>query len=121
MKFEVSSSDGDAYIRVKTFDAVTGDMAKQLAENAINNAGQRGINRFLVDVRGTPNIASTGEQYRLGHNDMEQFGLKKDSKIAILVDVNDTSHSFIETVFLNAGYRCRIFYDEEAAVIWLTP
>ncbi len=50
--------------------------------------------------------------------DVKLFGLNRNSRIAILVDLNDKSHNFIETVLRNAGYNCRIFFNEDAVVKW---
>lgn len=118
MTYEISLSEDGTYIRLHIFDAVNGEMERKLAENVIKEAKLHKINKFLIDVRGTPNIASVAEQYRFGYEDMNRFGLERDSRIAILADTDDTSHNFIETVFVNAGYICRIFADEDAALKW---
>jgi hypothetical protein len=119
MKYKISLSEDGTYVRIRFFEAITGEMEKKVAENAIKDAKQREINKFLVDVRGPPNIASSLEQYFFGYKDMNQFGLDRGSRIAVLADANDKSHDFIETVFVNAGYVCRIFPDEDAAFKWL--
>jgi len=72
-----------------------------------------------LDVRGMPNIANPSDQYRLSYEDMRTFGLAKTSRIAILVGADDRSHNFIETVFRNAGYNCRLFVNEDDARNWL--
>ena len=118
MNYEISLSEDGTYIRLRIFEAVNGEMERKLAENVIKEAKQHKINNYLIDVRGTPNIANVVEQYRFGYEDMKRFGLDLDSSIAILADANDTSHNFIETVFVNAGYNCRIFADEGAALKW---
>ena len=119
MKYSISISEDGTYVAIRVFEAVTRDVKKEFAEKAIKEARQRGIDKFLVDVRGAPNIASTSEQYFFGYADMDQFGLNRSSKIAVLADKDDESHNFIETVFRNAGYICRIFLDESAALTWL--
>jgi hypothetical protein len=94
-------------------------MEKEFAEKAISIAKQHNMSKFLVDVRGTQNVASTLEQYIFGYQNMLQFGLPKDSDISILANADNESHSFIETLLINAGYHCRLFRDEEAALEWL--
>jgi hypothetical protein len=119
MKYNISLSEDGTFIRIRVFEAITGDMEKEFAENAIKDATQRGLNKFLVDVRGVQNLASTLDQYLFGYDDMNRLGLDKESRIAILVDENDRSHNFIETVFVNAGYDCRIFTEKTVASKWL--
>jgi len=119
MKYKISLSDDRTYVRIRVLRAITGKMEREFAENAIQDAKQRKIRKFLVDVRGTPNIASSFEHYSLAYEDMNKFGLDKDSRIAVLADANDKSHDFIETVFVNAGYHCHIFSEEDTALKWL--
>ena len=103
MKYKISLSKDKAYVRIRVFEAFNGKTEKEFAENAIKDAKQHKINKFLVDVRGTPNIASSLEKYLLAYVDMDQFGLYRGSRIAILADENDESHNLVETVFINAG------------------
>ena len=121
MKYKIALSEDETYVRVQVFETINGNMEREFAGNAIKIAKQRKINKFLVDVRGTPNIANSIEHYLLGYEDMNRFGLNRKTKIAILADTNDLSHNFIETVIINAGYRCRVFPDEDAALEWLGP
>jgi len=119
MKYKISLSEDGTYVKIRVFEVITENLEREFAEKAIQDARQNDIKRFLVDVRGTSNVASSVEQYLFGYKAMNQFGLERGSKIAILAGENDNSHNFIETVLVNAGYRCRIFQDEETAVQWL--
>ena len=75
MKYEISVSEDGTYVRIRVMKAITGDMQREFAEKAIQNAKQRKIREFLVDVRGTPNIASSFEVYSFGHESMKQLYL----------------------------------------------
>ena len=119
MKYKISVSEDGTYISIRVLETITGEIEKEFAKFAIKEAKQRKIRKFLVDVRGTRNIANSSEQYLLGYEDMKQFDLDKHSRIAVLVDENDNSHNFIETIMFNAGYLCSIFIDEDAALEWL--
>lgn len=119
MKYKISLSEDGTYIRIRVFEVVTGDMEREFAEKAIKEAKQLGINNYLVDVRGTQNIAAIFEQFLFAYKDMDRFALEKSSRIAILADIGDNSHGLVETVFQNAGYNCRIFSDEDSALKWL--
>jgi hypothetical protein len=119
MEYEISLSEDRTYVRIRVFKAITGELEKEFAGNAIRDAKERQIHKYLVDVRGTPNIATSSEQYFFGHKEMDQLGLDRGSRIAVLVDAEDSSHDFVETVFVNAGFACRIFRDNDAALKWL--
>ena len=118
MDYNISLSEDGTFLWIRVFETINGKMEKEFAGKAIEDARQHKINSFLVDVRGIENVASTLEQYMFGYEDVKKFGLNKNSKIAILVDEGDKSHDFIETVFMNAGYHCCLFRDEDAAIKW---
>jgi hypothetical protein len=94
-------------------------MARVFTEDAIKMLKQSNTNRLLVDVRSSPSVQSSVEQYLLATRDVNQFGLDRNSRIAVLVKPGDRSHDFVETVFRNAGYRFRLFHDEDSALEWL--
>jgi hypothetical protein len=119
MKYKMSLSKNGTFLEIRVLEAVTGNLEREFAERAIKDAKQKKMSNFLVDVRGIPNKASSVEQYFFGHKEVNQLGLDRGSRIAILANEDDKSHNFIETVFVNAGYRCRIFQDEDSAVKWL--
>ncbi len=118
MNYEISISDDGTYVRIKVFESVTAELESNFAEKAIKDARQHNIKNFLVDVRGTKNVASSTEHYMFGYKELNQFGLDRSSRIAIIADEDDTSHHFIETVLVNDRYHCKIFTDEEAALKW---
>ena len=62
MKYEISLSKDKKYIRIRAFETIDGDMEKQLSEKAIIEGKKHSVWRFLVDARGTRNIATTYEQ-----------------------------------------------------------
>jgi len=119
MKYNITLSGDGIYLRVQVSETITVDLTREFAKKAIEEAKQKGINRFLVDVRNVQNISSTMEKYTFGHNDLDLFGLDRLSKIAILAKSGDQSHNFIATVLSNAGYRCTLFADEALALKWL--
>lgn len=119
MKYEISLAEDSKFIRIRVFEAINGEMEREFAGKAITEAKQRNIRQFLVDVRGTTNVASSFQQYLFGYKDMEELGLPRNSKIAVLTDENDRTHDFVETVFINAGYNCHLFREEKAAIEWL--
>jgi hypothetical protein len=119
MKYKILLSEDGTYVKIRVFEAITGEMEREFAEKAIKEAKQLSIKNFLVDVRGIPNVAATFEQFLFAYKDMDQFALDKSSRIAILADIGDKSHELIETAFQNAGYHCRLFTNKESALKWL--
>ena len=77
------------------------------------------IKRFLSDVRHAPNALSTFENYDFAYKVMPELNLQRDVRAAILAAPADKTHEFVETVAVNAGYGVRVFYDEDAAIVWL--
>ncbi len=119
MKYEISLSEDNTFIRIRVFETINGEIEREFAGKAITEAKQRNIRQFLVDVRGTTNVASSFQHYLFGYEDMEKLGLALNSKIAVLADESDRTHDFIETIFINAGHRCRLFRVEKVALEWL--
>ena len=119
MKYEISLSEDNTFIRIQVFEVIDGNMEKEFAGEAIAEAKKRNIWQFLVDVRGVKNVASPFQHFSFGYDDMKELGLNKNSKIAILSDEGDRTHDFILTIFTNAGYNCRLFREEKMAMRWL--
>jgi len=82
-------------------------------------ARERGIKRFLTDVREARNVSSVGDNYTFAYEDLAQIDFPRNARVAILSSADDTSHDFVETVSSNAGYPVRLFVDEADAIAWL--
>ncbi|MGE0557228.1 MAG: hypothetical protein AB7E73_09575 [Burkholderiales bacterium] len=119
MDYQIDCPIGKGFVRIRVYNSITADLERSFAKEAIETAHRAGLPGFYADVRGAPNIATTLDQYRLAYEDMTNFGLDKKSKIAIVHLQDDHSHDFIETVFNNAGYSCKLFTDEDEACGWL--
>jgi hypothetical protein len=119
MKYEISMSGSRRYIKVRVDEVINAELEREFSYKTIQEAKKHNIKNFLVDVRNVSNVAGNLENYVFAYKNMRQFGLEKDSKIAVLVNPDDKSHDFIETVFRNAGYSCVIFTDEKTAIDWL--
>ncbi|MDG5470057.1 STAS/SEC14 domain-containing protein [Deltaproteobacteria bacterium IMCC39524] len=120
MKYEIKVIKDKAYVWIQVYENITVDIYKDFAEKSIQIAKEHRINKYLVDVREARLFSSALDQYRFGYEDMENYSLGKISRIAVLVKESDNSHDFIETIFINAGYSCRLFIDADAAIKWLT-
>jgi len=85
---------------------------------------QTGISLIVVDARNARNAMGPFENHFVMYKDMQSAVKKQQSstsklKIAVLVDPEDKSHDFVETLAYNAGYRFKLFQDEQAALTWL--
>jgi len=119
MNYSISISDNGKYIIVKILDSVTSELARLFSEDAKNLGNEKGIDRFLFDVRQSPNINSVLRNYIYVYSDMEKLELSKTARSAILTNPDDESHDFIETLSKSAGYNVRLFNNEKLAIDWL--
>lgn len=119
MSYEIGISKNGRYIICRVIQPVTTDLARQFTIEMDQLSRARKIKHFLVDVRGAPNVASVFQNFEFANQDMAGLDLQRGVRSAILVDPDDHSHDFVETVTQNAGYGVRVFDDEAAAIAWL--
>jgi hypothetical protein len=120
MKYDISTSDNNKYLRIFVNEAVTADLLNDFIGEAAKKSIEYEINKFLFDLRLSPNQADPSTHYNFVYNRSKELGFKPVSKHALLVnstDIND--YSFVETILLNAGYRGKMFTDESDAIQWL--
>lgn len=119
MSYEIRMSENGRYIICRVTQSITVELAREFTIALDQLSRSQRIKRFLVDVRGAPNVASVFQNFDFANKDMADLGLQRDVRSAILVGVNDHSHDFVETVTQNAGYGVLVFDDEAAAIAWL--
>jgi len=119
MDYEVSFSAEEGIVRITVYAPIDADLELKFAAEAIALANRENAKLFLADVRRSPNVASTYNQYSLAYDELPAMALDRRSRIAIIVAEQDLSHDFIEIVFRNAGYVCEKFLDEDSALEWL--
>jgi hypothetical protein len=119
MKFKVSLADSGKYAICKVFEPVTTVFALEFGKATVNFSHAHGLNRQLYDCRLVRNIDSVYHNYDFAYKDMVKLELEHDNRAAILVDVTDRSHDFIQIVSRNAGYNVKVFVDEDKAIAWL--
>ncbi len=79
-----------------------------------------GIKIFLVDVTLAVNEDTSFEKYEFAYEDMQTSPeIMLDAKVATLVNPQDHSHDFIETVSRNSGLNVTIFRDRQKAIAYL--
>ncbi len=119
MDYDVSVSENGNYIIIKVNVPMTNALGVRCGTDAKALGDQRGIERFLFDSRGAPNIESVTANYQFAYEDIGNFEFPRLARSALLVDPDDHSLDFMETVFLNAGYNVKLFSDEKEAIGWL--
>lgn len=117
--FRVSVSPSGKHILVQVFAPMDSDVGRRGSQAATVLAKEKGINRFLIDSRLVPNVQTVSRNYEFAYRELDNLGFPRDSRTALLVAPNDSSHDFMETLFKNAGYSVRLFRDAAEAVTWL--
>jgi hypothetical protein len=118
MSYKISVPKSKKYILCRVTQAVTADLSKQFSVDVDRLGAELNIKNFLFDVRGCPNIERPLKTYEYTYKDMDELGLDRTARVAILVSPDDTSHDFIETINRNAGYNVRVFKERKAALDW---
>lgn len=120
MKYTLTPSDDNTYVILRFTGDITRLTVMQHIEQAHTLGERLGTNRFLLDLREATNTDSTTDQYEFVHRDMMQ---SKDidvfARVAVLIDPENHSHDFLETVFRNVGFNLRLFNDREDALSFI--
>ncbi len=119
MDFTVDLDDSAGIIEVRVQADTTEALAAQIATRATALARGRPIRGYLLDMRGTRDVAPVFADYDLAYNGLAAAGFDARHWLAMLLDEGDDSRSFFETLASNAGIRLGIFNAEDAARAWL--
>jgi hypothetical protein len=110
------SEDGD-YIVLKEEGDYTREIAMDHSLDAHALGAELGIRCYLVDVTEARNVESTLTNYRIANRDIkDNREIDQGACVAVLVDPDDDSHDFYETLAKNAGIDLTVFRDREAAI-----
>lgn len=106
------------YIFCKIIVDVTIPIASRMTQ-AIRQLGDKtNTLRYLIDLRGVRNIAGAGENYHFTQTELKELKMVLND-IALLIDVDDHTHIFIETLARNAGHNVKAFHSKTLALSWL--
>jgi hypothetical protein len=117
--YAVSLADSGRYVLIKVFVPITNEIGRRCGTDASRLGDEKNVNRYLFDLRDSPNVQTVAHNYDFAYREMASFGFSRRSCSALLVRPNDRSHDFIETAFRNAGYVVRLFSDEASAIAWI--
>lgn len=116
MGYRISLSEDGKYIIIRVTGVINRLIAMEQNLEAHALGKSLGINRYLVDVREATNTDQSVNGYEFAHVDMRKAeGIDRSAVVAMLVDPNDHSHDFVETVSRNAGLKVTLFTDLDEA------
>lgn len=119
MKFEVFIPKDGAWVHAKILAPLTMDQSLKFLKKAAQQANKEWLHRILIDSRGVPNLKGYYNDYEIAYKHLNKLGFKYHSRVAVLVAPGDKSYDFMELVAKNAGFRWRVFSDEQEATEWL--
>ena len=119
LKYTLSISEKRTYVRVRVHEPLTMELVLEILSDTSASARVEGIKGLLFDAREVVSLLGPMASYEIAYTRLEQLGFPRNCLWAILVAPNDDSHDFMETVARNAGYRCRLFSDEQETMAWL--
>ncbi|MES9968632.1 MAG: hypothetical protein ABW092_01275 [Candidatus Thiodiazotropha sp.] len=114
-----SISEQSNYLCIDVKRPMTIELARRCGEGIATRCRENNINRFLIDLRGAPSLIQAAHDYHFAHRDMKDINMPRNHRGALLVDPEDQSHNFFETVMVNTGYATRVFRDKQSAITWL--
>ena len=119
MGYVVGISECGTFVSVRMRTGLTLFLATASARDAVALGAKHGLQKLLIDLRGTFSRSSVTDKYDFANRQAEEAGLTREWKIAVLKDQLGEAGDFIETAMRNCGYHCRVFADAGSAAAWL--
>ena len=119
MDYTLDLDESEGIVLVRVLSDTTEALAAAISTSAIALAKGKSIRGYLLDMRGTRDVAPVFADYDLAYNGLAAAGFDSRHWLAMLLDENDDSRSFFETLASNAGIRLGVFRVEEEACAWL--
>jgi hypothetical protein len=116
---EITASESGKYVHCRVLVPISAEIARQMPQEIQQFCDQVGIQSRLVDVREVRNVSSLSKNYDLAYVELEEQGVERAPKAAVLVAIGDDSHDFALLVIRNSGFNVRKFTDEAEAIAWL--
>ena len=117
MSYAIRPSEDGEYIILKHWGEINNKLGVERVIEAQALGAKLGISRYLVDVTEAWNADSAPESYKYAYEDAKTApGINANVRVAMLVDPEDHSHDFVETVLRNAGHNVTLFRDRDSAI-----
>ena len=118
-RFSIDVDEDAGMVRATVRADTDETLALELLAGAATAAEERALRLFLVDLRGTRDVAPEFADYELAYRLLGDSGLPAGSRIALLVDAGDRTREFFALAATNAGYLVTVVTDAASAVAWL--
>lgn len=115
MQHIISLSEDSAYIILKYVGTISRELALKATEEAHQFGRKHGVKHYLVDVTEAVNVENLMGNYDFAYDDLANAKIDRTACIAMLVNPNDQTHDFVETLLINAGHDVKLFRDRDAA------
>lgn len=116
MEYQIRVSDDGSYIEIVSFIDVDRVSAFKHTVEAHILGRELGIDLFLVDYRLARNLDQPSVRFEFANQTLLNTEMiNPRAVVAVVVDKDDSSHDFSETLMLNVGLNVRYFRDIEQA------
>ncbi len=120
MNYTIRVSDDNKYIILEVTGKINRDLAMTQNTEAHKLGREKGIDRYLVDMREARNTDSEIAQYQFAYYDMKhEPGIDRNALVALVVEEGDHSHDDLVKVARNSGLRVKLFTDMNEAEEYL--
>jgi hypothetical protein len=120
MTYKISIADNRKYIIIEVHGKLTRENAMTYTLESHKLGAEIGVLRFLVDAVDARNAETVGENYDFAYKDVNETPeIERRARVALLVEPDDHSHDFVETLFINSGHNVRLFRDRQMAIDYL--
>ncbi len=116
MSYTISKSENGKYILLKVVGTINRQLALQYYLEAHALGAENGIKRYLVDFTECRNTDTVLRNFTFANQDMQSPGIDQTARMALLVNPNDHSFDFIETLLRNAGNDVTLFHDRQLSL-----
>jgi len=116
MSYTIPQAEDGKYIILKVNGTINRQLALQYYLEAHALGAETGIDRYLVDLTECRNTDTVLRNYTFATQDMQNPGINQLARMALLVNPNDHSFDFIETVLRNAGNDVTLFHDLQLSI-----
>lgn len=116
----INVSDDGKYLILKISGEINRKTAMEYNIESHKKGKELGIKKYLCDLIDAKNIETNIDNYVFAYKDMQNpMAVDTTACVAMVVDPEDHSHDFVETVSRNAGLNVKLFRDYNKAVEYL--
>lgn len=121
MTYEIHFDEVNRFIVITNHGEFSNQISieQNIAANELGK--QLGIDRFLIDLLDAHYTGTPVEHYKYAYEEVKaEPAINLAARVALLVNADDHSHDFVETVARNNGMNLTLFRDKDQAIRHLT-